>query len=295
MNTGTFLNARLAMLAAFLSIASSCTAESNRTHGCDWLARPPVIYVHGSGLTSSTWDPMRTAFMAAGAPNTLQVSLDLQPRDGANALAAESFIAPAVEAALSKQEQLLAAAHCAASPLGKVDLVSHSMGAVSARWYTARIAPHRVRTFVSIAGANHGTSRLCGRAGLGDRELCLAGDEDNIPSVLNLLNGTADLPLDETPCGTGPDSADRERIRPSGECEIRYFTIRMDPDEWIDPPSSAELDGAGDDRTHSTGFPAITETSPGNFEFRGQATHDDLPAHPEIIRFVRFLLDDDLI
>jgi hypothetical protein len=167
------------------------------------------------------------------------------------------------------------------------------MGAVSARWYVARIDAGSVLNLVGIAPANHGTDALCGHAGDGNRELCPAfAATADLSRVQFELNGGPSKKADETPYGFGTDSADRPRIAPNASQGIYYWTIRIDPDEWIRPANSAVLDGAGG-RSAPDLPPTARETSPGNVLWPPGVRHDDLPGDPRLIAFVFQLLTAD--
>lgn len=180
---------------------------------------------------------------------------------------------------------------CQGAPPAEVDIVAHSMGAFSARWFARFVMAEKVRTIVTLAGANHGTDMLCGLSGVGNRQMCPAysesGGNDNIQRK---LNGTGALPVDETPFGLGADRGDRARIPPDGRRRIVYFTVRLDPDEWIVPADSAVLDGAGGKAIEGIDELPVIETSSGNFLFQGPTSHDGLPSDPELIQFVFHLL-----
>lgn len=256
---------------------------------CGPLARRPVLFVHGSGLAPDSWREMMSAFRARGYPAESLHAVRLVPDDGSNIRAAERFIQPAVRELLDGARRRARAAGCTPPP--KVDIVAHSMGAVSARWYVARIDARRVHTLVGIAPANHGTDALCGHAGDGNRELCpaFADGADKSP-VQVALNGTRAKPVDETPYGHGPDAPGRPRIAPTDSSAIYYWTIRIDPDEWIKPASSAVLDGAGG--RNAPPLPdGVRESPAGNFVWPGSIRHDDLPRDPRLIDFVLKLLD----
>lgn len=258
---------------------------------CQALSRRPVVFVHGSGLTPDSWRPMIERFRAQGFPSSYLVAVRLTPNDGSNVRAADRFIAPAVEAVLAEAQRRAAKGGCPAP--AKVDLVAHSMGAVSARWYVAQLDASRVRNLVGIAPANHGTDALCGYSGDGNRELCPAFAASAEQSrVQFVLNGSPAAPRDETPFGYGADSAWRSRIPPTRNSGIYYWTIRLDPDEWIRPASSALLDGAGGRRLPALP-PDVIETSPGNLLWPGNISHDDLPRQSALIDFVLQLLAGD--
>jgi len=234
---------------------------------------------------------MIAAFRARGYASHQLYAVRLTPDDGANVRAAERFIQPAVHELLSHARRRAEAAGCPAPR--KVDIVAHSMGAVSSRWYVARMDATSVRNLVGIAPANHGTDALCGHAGDGNRELCPAFARTSAQSGVQVaLNGSAGNKIDETPYGFGADSTDRPRLAPTDTAAIYYWTLRIDPDEWIDPASSAILDGAGG-RTVDNLPAGVRETSPGNFLWPPGVRHDDLPKQPQVIEFVIRLLEAD--
>ncbi len=261
---------------------------------CDAYDRTPVLFVHGSGLTAGTWDDMIGALLDDGYPPAYLRAVDMRPRDGDNVRAAERFIATGVERLLADSRAAVTASACDSPAPARIDIVAHSMGAFSSRWYIRFIGGERVRLMVALAGANHGTDRLCGRSGAGDRQMCPAFADAADPAVAqHRLNGTRQDPEDATPWGLGEDSADRNRMPPDGERRIAYITVRVEPDEWIEPAESALLDGAGGVETGDIGdiggLP-LRETSPGNYLFLGSASHDGLPYHPDLVRFVAAIL-----
>lgn len=285
---GAPLRARFAALLVASLLASACDAQAR---DCTGFQRRPVIFVHGSGLSPDSWREMIAAFHARGYESHQLHAVWLTPNDGANGRAAEHFIQPAVRELLSQTRRRAQAAGCTAPR--KVDIVAHSMGAVSSRWYVARMDATRVRNLVGIAPANHGTDALCGHAGDGNRELCPAFARTSAQSSVQVaLNGSAGNKVDETPYGFGDDSTDRPRTAPTDTAAIYYWTIRIDPDEWIHPASSAILDGAGGRKVDD--LPAgVRETSPGNFLWPPGVRHDDLPKQPQVIDFVIRLLEAD--
>lgn len=286
-------------LTCFLSLlllVAGCqqpAASSSAGDSCDSLQKTPVLFIHGSGLSADSWDSMRAAFRQAGYPAALLHAVSMQPDDGDNIVAASKFVEPAVAALIAAQEALNATAECARTPVGKVDIVAHSMGAVSGRWFASRIAPERVRRLLTIAGANHGSNALCGLQGRGNQQLCpaFADASTATDSVQTRLNGSPQQPLDETPYGVGRDSAGRRRIPPDQARQILYATLRLQPDEWIVPASSALLDGAGGPELPALPMLPVTETSPGNYLFRDSCSHDDLVRHPAAIQWVLAMLD----
>lgn len=227
-------------------------------------SKTPVLFVHGHGLYANNWNSILSALQQQGYPDTYLSAIQITPNRMANKTAAETVIEPAVTALL-QQAGRVAASVQQAKP-SKVDIVSHSMGAVSSRWYAAKIAPQKVRTWLSLAAANHGSNALCQHADEGARDLCPAFATTSEQSEIQLqLNGTVQKPLDETPYGIGQDPAAVPSVQADAERSILYIGVRIDPDEWIVPADSAVLAGAGGVQIE---LPAVMkETTPGNYLF----------------------------
>jgi pimeloyl-ACP methyl ester carboxylesterase len=273
-----------------LTAAVACEARSPLTvPTCTQLNRMPVLFVHGSGLSASSWDTMIEAFVERGYWSELLVAVDLRPRDGDNVRAAREFLVDAAADLLGKAQNLRVEHGCDGSMTPKLNIVTHSMGAFSGRWFVAFLAPDKVRTFVAIAGANHGTNALCGRSGSGDQQMCPAFASSTAASTAQFtLNGSPSQRIDETPFGEGTDTAAIESQAPDAQRSIAYFTIRIEPDPWIVPASSAILDGAGGPvRLKRALFSQATD---GNFLFRDKSGHDELPSEPAVIRLVLDML-----
>jgi pimeloyl-ACP methyl ester carboxylesterase len=251
---------------------------------CARLPSAPVLFVHGSGLSSATFQAMTGEFERLGYPRSWLHAVDLVPNDGANERAAKVFLEPAVGTLL--RDAAAEARRSACTEPTRVDLVAHSMGSVSARWYAARIGPEKVRTVLGIAPANHGTDALCGLEGSGNRELCPAFAGRGIQFE---LNGSKKHPRDETPYGIGSDARAAARVPPTAERSILYLTLRIEPDQWIKPEASALLDGAGGVKLPALPT-AARETQPGNLLWTAAADHDRLPEETAVIGLVAALL-----
>ncbi len=254
-------------------------------------ARTPVLFVHGHGLSSADWRPLIEHLAVTGYPREYLHAVNIVPNTMANVRAATSVIAPAVDS-------LLAGAKAAAQRSGyrgevprRLDIVSHSMGVVSSRWYAAKLRPELVRTWIGLAGANHGTQALCPFRDEASREMCPAFATNARTHPLQVaLNGGEGARVDETPYGLGLDRPGVARIPPDGRHSILYLTVRIEPDSWIQPEASAVLDGAGGvPLTVPAGVPA-EETGPGNFLFRARVGHDPLLNHPDLMRLVAAML-----
>jgi hypothetical protein len=226
---------------------------------------------------------MQRELIVLGYPPEYLHALDMLPRDGDNELAARTYIQPAVEALLRRAER--AARSAGVSAPRRVDIVAHSMGAFSSRWYLAQVDATKSRVWIGIAGANFGTDALCGGSGVGDRQMCPAFASAGESAAQNVLNGTREAPLDPTPFGIGQDAATYARVGPDAQRCLAYYTLRIEPDEWIEPANSAVIAGAGGLSVETAELPAI-ETSSGNFLFTESTSHDDLPKHPQAIEFV---------
>ncbi len=279
---------RLACLSLLLSVGVGCSVNSAPD-----FSRTPVIFVHGHGMSPNDWDGMIEQLSRAGYPQGYLHAVDIQPNVMANVEAAESVIAPAVETLLESAGQLARDAGYSGSLPQRVDIVSHSMGAMSSRWYAVRVSPERVRVWISVGGANHGTNVLCRYDDDGAADMCPAFARDQGQNPLQVsLNGSRDNPVDETPWGLGRDSEGRPRVVPDEARHIAWFTIRIDPDLWIEPAESAILDGAGTGLS-VPGKRNFRETSPGNLLLLTRAIHDDLPSDEDVIDVVAMLLRQD--
>lgn len=231
---------------------------------------------------------MIRGLLEAGYPAAYLLAVDLDPDDGDNIIAAKDQISADMDTLLVRAAQAFIGSECAGSGPTKGTIVAHSMGAVSGRWYATKVAPTKVRTFISLAGANHGTNALCGLIGKGNQQMCPAFSEnDELENVQTLLNGTEANPVDETPYGIGTNENEFTRIPPDSTRHILYLTVRLQPDEWIEPAHSASLVGAGGARISAVNELSLTESSEGNYVFHGSTSHDRMPSHPDIVRFVR--------
>lgn len=252
----------------------------------------PVILIHGSGLDSGTWDELINWLREKGYPASYIAAVDIVPNSTSNIIAAKEHIKPAVEKLLNQANNVVSKNYRQNYRHNKIDIVAHSMGAVSGRWYATRIAPDKVRRFISVAGANHGTNSLCGMKGEGNKEMCPAfAVSKYVSKVQAMLNNNPSFNYDETPFGTGIDKYPDIKLQPpDNKNKISYYTIRIDPDEWIKPADSAILDGSGDPDIHVPNEKFFLETTKGNYKFLQNTRHDDLPKDNDVIKFIYKLL-----
>ena len=265
-------------VAAALLLAASCAASPSPPLPAGAV---PVVLVHGYGAEPSVFDGVRDHLEGVGYPPGHLLAVDLEPADGGNADAATGALTAAVEEVLART---------GAGPDGEVDLVAHSMGALSSRWYATVVRPDRVRTLITVGGANHGTDALCGEPTPGGHDLCPAFGE--LPgSVQVRLNGTPAAPVDETPYGAGADRPGTVPVPPDGRRAIRYASLLVPGDRWIVPGSSSELDGADPVRALPGGG-TVREVRPGNLEFVGPTDHDGILAEERFSALLEALLLD---
>lgn len=129
------------IVAAALFLATVLPASAAQA---DEVRREPVILVHGWAGAATDMTAMRDAFTAAGYP-TYTVALP-----GQNNLVNAQVIADLVH---SIRAQTGAA---------KANLVGHSMGGLSARWYLKRLGGvDEVRTYVSMGSPQYGYLPAC--------------------------------------------------------------------------------------------------------------------------------------
>ena len=170
--------------------------------------RSPILFVHGWNSSGVIWGTMMDRFIADGyaAGELFNWSYDTSR---SNVTTAQDLSA--------KVDEILAA-----TGASKVDIITHSMGALSARYYIKNLGGgSKVDEFVSLGGPNHGTNTalFCGQIS------CVEMRPNS--SFLTALNKK-----DETP----------GRV-------IRYATWRSPCDQVINPQSSTMLNGATNTQT----------------------------------------------
>lgn len=271
-------------------------AEASAAERAPDYHRHPVLLIHGHGLGPEDWTRLVAYLQSHGYPREYLYAPTIVPNTMGNIRAATGVIAPAAEALLARSARAAERAGLVHKPR-KIDIVGYSMGAVSGRWYATKLRPERVRTFVALAGSNHGTDALCPYADPGGREMCPAFSGDREANRVQVeLNGTAAEPIDETPYGVGKDRPGVRSVAPDVHRRIAYFTVRIEPDPWIKPEHSALLDGAGGVMLDLPGDLPVRETAPGNFLFLGRHSalrrvdHSSLLEHPDLHRLMTVVL-----
>lgn len=106
--------------------------------------RRPIVFVHGNGATSESWDPAIEYLEQAGYSESELWAIDfIQPTSSHAEMAQQldDYIGIVLER----------------TDADAVDIVAHSLGVTGARWWMYDWEGHRVvDRFISIAGANHG-------------------------------------------------------------------------------------------------------------------------------------------
>jgi triacylglycerol lipase len=189
--------------------------SSDASSGDASFDEDPVVFVHGYGGKGSDFDTMVGRFKQAGYPADQLFAIDFTDSTGSNLKSADELKA-------------FVATVLAKTGAPKVDLVAHSMGALSARLYLKNTANVPVRDVVTVAGANHGND--LGWLGFGDgaKEMqpafaCQGQSLNDVQFQLNgcLTDSGRSVDADETP-GDG----------------VAYLAIRTTTDEVISPSES---------------------------------------------------------
>ena len=169
--------------------------------------RNPIIFVHGWHGSSTGWNSMISRFKADGWTDAELVAWSYNS-DQSNATTAAQL--------KTKIDQVLAATGAT-----QVDIVSHSMGGLSSRYYARNLGGDlKIDAWVSLGGPNHGTTTA---------SVCFSAScVEMRPSstFLNALNSG-----DETPGAP------------------RYATWWSPCDEVINPDSSVPVSGGTNTQT----------------------------------------------
>ncbi|HEU0013305.1 MAG TPA: triacylglycerol lipase [Longimicrobium sp.] len=134
-------------LAAALAACSDAGLPTDAAPRTNTLApvRHPILFVHGFNSTGAVWDNMIARFQADGWTGAELVKWSY------NTSQSNAATANLVKA---KVDSILAATGAA-----KVDIVTHSMGGLSSRYYARNLGGDaRIDAWVSLGGPNHGTT-----------------------------------------------------------------------------------------------------------------------------------------
>jgi triacylglycerol lipase len=178
----------------------------------------PVVFVHGHTGKPSDFKTMIAAFKAAGYPADHLRAIAYKDNVGRNEPQAHE-LAAFVDDVLATTKK------------DRVDIVAHSAGGVSSRYYLKLLGgKDKVRDYVSLAGAQHGNELAAFFPSPGAKDLAPA--YDTTPgSIQRILNGDVTVGgTDETPFGAEDGG------------QIHYNAFWSDTDEVIHPQQSECLD-----------------------------------------------------
>lgn len=201
----------LASALTFGSATIMATSEGASGSVTISVRHDPIVFVHGFQSSGSIWASMTNRFNADGWTDTPLVTWTYDSNQSNAAIAVN--LQAKVDSVLS------------VSGATKVDIIAHSMGGLSARYFTKNLGgSERIDAFVALATPNHGTTQanLCGLVG------CLEMRPGS--AFLTALNAD-----DETPRSP------------------RYATWWTPCDQFTTPPESVILAGATNTQTACIG------------------------------------------
>lgn len=167
----------------------------------------PIIFVHGFASSGQIWGTMIGSLIADGW--------------SASDMTNWSYDTAVSNATIAQQLKTKADSVIAATGALKVDVISHSMGALSSRYYARELGgSDKIEAWVSLGGPNHGTStaNFCG-----------------LQSCIEMRPGSSFL----TSLNTGDETPGA----------ARYGTWRTPCDNVTTPPESVILAGATNTET----------------------------------------------
>lgn len=208
----------LAVLVPLLTVLLAVPSSAGKPQPASSSNRP-ILFVHGWNSDASTWDTMIANFKAAGWTDA-QLHRWSYDTSQSNALTAQE-VAAHVDSIRSS------------TGADKVDVIAHSMGSLSSRYYLKNLdGDLRVDDWISLGGPNHGTDTASFCASTACSEMRLGSE------FLAALNSG-----DESP-GTPA-----------------YATYWSACDSVINPDSSVPVDGAANTQTACVSHSELTTNS----------------------------------
>ena len=208
----------VAACAAVLMIAAP--AQAGKPSGGGGTTTPPsnpIVFVHGWNSSGTVWNTMISRFSKDGWPSSHLNNWSYNTSQS-NATTADQLRA--------KVDQVLAG-----TGASKVDIITHSMGGLSSRYFAKNLGGDlKIDDWVSLGGPNHGTdtANFCFQTSCYEMRIG--------SSFLAALNAG-----DETPGG------------------VVYGTWWSPCDEVINPDSSVPLTGAANTKTACLSHSALYE------------------------------------
>lgn len=132
----------LCMLLAAASTGSAALAQTQVTPA---LAHDPILFVHGWNGSAANWNTMISRFQANGW--------------AANELYSWTYTSSQSNATTAQEIKTRVDNILAATGATRVDIVTHSMGGLSSRYYAKNLGgAAKIDAWVSLGGPNHGTT-----------------------------------------------------------------------------------------------------------------------------------------
>jgi triacylglycerol lipase len=210
----------MALVLAAVLVAATAPVAGGPPAGAQ-TAQDPILFVHGFSSSGSTWDTMIWRFRAAGYTSDRLLAISY------NSFQSNATIANDVRNGVNTLRSRTGAT--------RVDIVTHSMGGLSSRYYLKNLGGTAVvDEWVSLGGPNHGTSLsgLCSWLITSCNEMRVGS------SFLTALNAG-----DETPG------------------DVRYGTFWSGCDGVIWPASSTVLSGAANTQLWCIGHLSLISDS----------------------------------
>ncbi|MGW7056712.1 esterase/lipase family protein [Streptomyces sp. NPDC054887] len=202
----------VSLVLTLAAVSPTHAAADSSTFG---PASHPILFVHGYNSSGSYWNTMADEFRGDGWPSSHLRQWSYDTRQS-NATTAQQIV--------TEVDRLLDATGAT-----KVDIVTHSMGGLSSRYYAKNLGgTQKMDAWVSLGGPNHGTDWANGCYHQSCVEMRIGSD------FLGKLNSG-----DETPGSP------------------RYATWWSPCDTVINPDSSVALSGAANTRTACLGHNAL--------------------------------------
>jgi len=197
-----FVLAAVFALALSLALLTPTGRQSSASHV------DPILFVHGYTSNASAWDTMKARFQADGWES--------------NRLYAYTFSSTQSNATVAQAVAQRVNEIKAATGAARVDIITHSMGGLSSRYYLKNLGgTANVDDWVSLGGPNHGTTWAYGCFFFSPCNQMIPGS-----SFLNQLNSGDENPAD-----------------------VNYGTWWSPCDELINPDTSTILSGATNTQT----------------------------------------------
>lgn len=175
---------------------TTTTESETTTTTAATSAHDPILFVHGWNSSGSVWGTMISRFQADGWTSADLNNWSYNYRQSNKTTASEIS---------AKVDEILAA-----TGKSKVDIITHSMGGLSSRWFSKFLGGDvRIDEWVSLGGPNHGTDTAnlcfdtsCKEMRIGSAFLTELNSGDESPGAVNYATWMS-------PCDTiiNPDSS----------------------------------------------------------------------------------------